>query len=97
MILHALNIQRIKYRHHIRKASTGAIVLCLCAVVGIGAYKMASRYIWATTEAQNAVKQAEADRDQVVAVLNGKLAMVDQSGKYAKVAQVSWVVVEVAD
>jgi len=56
-----------------------------------------TEYRWATTEAQNAVKKAEADRQEVLDVLSGKLVMRTRGTEYYEVAEVKWMVAKEVD
>lgn len=49
-----------------------------------------TEYRWATTEAYNAVKKAEADRQEVLDVLEGKIGMRTEGKEYYEIAEVKW-------
>lgn len=90
MRLHALNLNKIRYRHYIGNAARAAFWLTIAALVFIGAYSAMTEYRWATTDAQIAVKKAEADRQEVLDVLSGKLAMRTKGHEYYEFAEVKW-------
>lgn len=90
MRLYTLNIAKIRYRHCIQQAVHIIFWLIIAALVAIGAYSAMTEYRWATTEAYNAVKKAEADRQEVLDVLAGKLVMRTQGKEYYEFAEVKW-------
>lgn len=86
MRLHALNLAKIRYRDQIRQAVRTLFWLVIAALVGIGAYSAMTEYRWATTRAQDDVKQAEADREQALDILRGNRTYMTEDGEqYAKV------------
>lgn len=90
MRLHALNVHKIRYRYRIRQALKIVFWLAIAALVFIGAYSAMTEYQWATTDAQIAVKKAEADRQEVMDVLEGKVAMRTKGHEYYEFAEVKW-------
>ena len=88
--LHTIHYLRLRYREQIRQAVRILFWLVIAALVGIGAYSAMTEYRWATTEAQNAVKKAEADRQEVLDVLSGKLVMRTRGTEYYEYAEVKW-------
>ena len=86
MRLHTIHYLRLRYREQIRQAVHILFWLIVAALVGIGAYSAMTEYQWATTEAQNAVKKAEADREQALDILRGNRTYITEDGEqYAKV------------
>ena len=93
MIMHKINIAKIQYSHYIAKSSQITLLICLNVIIGICSYLAMTEYMWATNDAQKAVKKAEADRQEVLDILSGKLVMIDKiDGKeqFAKIATVKW-------
>lgn len=92
MRLHSLNIARLRYRHHIRQLARIVFWLVIAALTAIGAYSAMTEYQGATA----AIKKAEADRQEVLDVLAGKLVMVlpVSGGNFAEVATVKWELVK---
>lgn len=103
MRLHSISYHSIRYRHHIRQAAKVAVRLCIAGLFGFGAYLLTQPYVWAVSEAQNAVEQAEIERDaaklsndELLSVMSGRMAMVNPvSDKYQEFATVTWKLAEV--
>lgn len=84
--LHSIQYFRLRYRHQVRQAAHIVFWLVIAALVFIGAYSAMTEYQWATTRAQDDVKQAEADREQALDILRGNRTYITEDGEqYAKV------------
>lgn len=103
MRLHTINIQRMRYQYHLAQLVKRCFWMCLAIVIGVAAYYLAQGYLWAANEAQNAVKQAEIERDsallsnqELLQVLSGRMVMVNPlGGEYQEFATVTWTLAEV--
>jgi len=98
MRLHTISYYSIRYRHYIRQVAKVALRLCVAGLFGFGAYCFAQPYVWAVTEAQNAVERAEAERDaarlsnqELLQVLEGRMGMEHPVGTgMVQFAKVTW-------
>jgi len=103
MRLHTISYHSIRYRNHIRQAAKVVLRLCVAGLFGFGAYCLAQPYVWAVTDAQNAVERAEAERDaavlsqmEVMQVLEGRMGMEYPVGEgMVQFAKVTWTLGEV--
>lgn len=81
----------------------GKRILLLAAVILGGstvapaAYFMASHYIWATEQASDEVRKANAERDELLEVLMGRAVMHEPGAHYGMVAELRWHVVKEAE
>lgn len=66
------------------------VAVIVLGLSGFGAYWMTTNYV----ESDAKVRKAEADRQELLDVLNGKLAMVEYAGKYAVIERVTWEVLK---
>lgn len=72
--------------------------LCVAGLFGFGAYCLAQPYVWAVRDAQNAVNQAEIERDaallsnaEILQVLKGRMGMEYPVGSgMVMFAKVTW-------
>lgn len=86
-----------KFRLPIRYRHPNALRNLVWAVaIGLAAYGLwysiteARRGYLLVTEAEARIAQAEAGKAELLAVLNGEVAMVDYAGKYAVIERVLW-------
>lgn len=96
MKLHNLNLFILRHQTSIR-----TIFLKTCSVaLALAAFYVgycAADYLLLEEHTSALVAKAEADRQEVLDILNGKQVMVDKTGKYAKIARVEWDLVELTN
>lgn len=81
----------IKYRHPNALRRAVYTILTLLAVYGLWWSVTAARAGYQlVTEAEARIAKVEADKQELLAVLNGKLAMVEYAGEYAVIERVVW-------
>lgn len=81
----------IKYRHPDALRNTAWAIAIMLAVYGLwySVTSVRAGYLL-VSEAEARIAKAEADKQELLAVLNGKLAMVGYAGKYAVIERVVW-------
>lgn len=81
----------IRHRHPNALRHVAWAVVILLAVYGLWwSVTSARAHYLLVSEAEARIAKAEADTQELVEVLNGRLAMVEYAGKYAVVEQVIW-------
>lgn len=94
MKLHGINLCLLRYRVILLSAAKVAIHSILVATAFIIGYKLTSHYTTLEQRTAEKVARAEADKQEILNILNGKLVMVEGEGHYARIATIKWETVE---
>lgn len=85
----------IRYRHPNALRNLVWAIAILLAAYGLWWSITEARGMYLTVvEAEQRIAQAEIEKQEILAVLNGSLVMIDPVGQYAHVARVEWDTVE---